>query len=830
MLEIVLAFLLLFGDVRGQECPVGMYGDNCKLNCSRYCAPYDEQKVYCDKQSGKCSEGCIPGRYGDRCHLTCSRNCRNDVCSVQTGHCAQGCTGNNTGHFCEISREPASKQSQRASQDTASLPLSQDAASTALVPILVPVMVIPIVIITAVTVFCMLRRKCHRERPYDVEDQEVLNPEDTDLIVACKQGNLRRVKDILEQNMDDINKKGKEGLTPVMWAARRGYKELVDFLVKKGADVKLVDGIGNNILHWACFGGHVPMVKHVVSKNIGDINCRGRDERTPLMCVARQGNKEMFHLLVSKGGLTSQVDADGNNILHLACWGGNIEIVEYILSHDDVDINGRGQFGRTPLMAAAYKGHGKIFDLLVTKGADHTAVDDAGGNVLHVACLGGHMDIVSCVLELDMLDINSNGQCGRTPLMMAASNGDRDIFDLLVNKGADATLLDEDNNTILHLAAKGGHVEIVKYALAVKSVDINARNKHHETATMLATDGSEVCNLLVSHRDVLDTDLHVACMDGKLKSVRDILDHSLEDIDKPGKGGMTPVMWAARRGHREMVDLLVKKGADAKRVDDVGNNILHWACYGGHVAMVKHVVSKNMVNTNIKGRDDRTPLMCAARQGIKDMFQLLVSKGGLPSHVDRDGNNILLLACWGGNVKIVDYILSHDNVDINGKGQSGRTPLMGAAYKGHDKIFDLLVTKGADVNVVDDDGDNVLHSACLSGHVDIVSRILKLQKVDINRRGQCGRTPLMMAARMGDREIFDLLVKEGADATLVDGDSNTILHLASEGGNVNIVKYALEVKNMDINARNKRNETATMLAQKGSDVCNLLVQLHGLIQ
>ncbi|XP_046546798.1 cell death abnormality protein 1-like [Haliotis rubra] len=147
MLDRVLVFLLLVGGVRGQGCPVGKYGDNCKLNCSRYCAPYDGQKVYCDKQTGRCSEGCIRGKYGDRCHLTCSRNCKKHICSFQTGHCVQGCEGSNTGHFCETSQEPGSKQ---------------DAASSPLVPILVPVLVIAIIIIiiiTAVTVICRWRRR-----------------------------------------------------------------------------------------------------------------------------------------------------------------------------------------------------------------------------------------------------------------------------------------------------------------------------------------------------------------------------------------------------------------------------------------------------------------------------------------------------------------------------------------------------------------------------------------------------------------------------------------------------------------------------------------------
>ncbi|XP_046554158.1 putative ankyrin repeat protein RF_0381 [Haliotis rubra] len=321
-----------------------------------------------------------------------------------------------------------------------------------------------------------------------------------------------------------------------------------------------------------------------------------------------------------------------------------------------------------------------------------------------------------------------------------------------------------------------------------------------------------------------DTDLNVACKQGDLQRVRDILDQSLEDKDKQGKDGMTPVLWAARRGHREILDLLVKYGADLKLVDIVSNNILHWACRGGNVSMVKHIISMNAVNINTRGRDGRTPLMYVARNGENKIFQLLVSKGGLPSDVDNDGNDILELACWGGSVKMVEYILKHKALDINGRGQSGRTP----AYKGHGEVLDLLERSGADLNAADDAGDNVLHSACLGGHVDIVSRVLKLNKVDINSRGKSSRTPLMMAARNGDKEIFDLLINKGVDTRPEDDDSNNILHLASEGGNLDIVKYVLSLKIVDINARNKHQETPTMMATRGSEVCDLLVFYGGL--
>ncbi|XP_048246276.1 ankyrin repeat domain-containing protein 17-like isoform X2 [Haliotis rufescens] len=489
-----LMLLLLVVGVLGQECPVGKYGEHCQLNCSRSCFPHSGQDVHCDRHSGKCSEGCVVGWYGDQCHVPCKKNCPRHICSQQTGHCTRPCEGNNTGDFCEIHHENGQKQG--ASEQ------SQESASTTLVAILAPVFaILAILIIIIIMAVLFIRHRKSNQASDDVESGELLSPGgvDTDLIVACSEGKLKAVRDILEQSPEVINKKGRSGMTPVMWAARRGHREVLDLLVRKEADLKLVDDASNSILHWAFYGGHVSMVKYVVSKNMVDINSKGRDERTPLMCAAREGKRQIFDLLVSRGGLPSEIDKDGNNILLLACWGGNEEIVKYIISHDDVDIDGRGQSGRTPLMAAAYKGHGKVFDLLVDKEADLTLVDDAGDNVLHVACLGGHVDIVSRVLELGKVDINKQGQCSRTPLMVAARLGHKEIFDLLVTERADALTEDDHRNTILHLACEGGLIDIVEYVLSLGTVNINARNIQNETATMLSTKGGDVCNLLVSH-------------------------------------------------------------------------------------------------------------------------------------------------------------------------------------------------------------------------------------------------------------------------------------------------------------------------------------------
>ncbi|XP_048246498.1 ankyrin repeat domain-containing protein 50-like [Haliotis rufescens] len=514
-------------------CRADLYGAKCEHSCLHKCDGFACNVL------GSCLATCIDGRHGAHCNVSCQSN--HQSCDRDTGQCQQckvGHFGNECQHLCPscLTTEEeqfytcrsgckvCSSQSTAEPQRRNSI-LNSDVKMivTGIRGLCIALLVINITTLVIHMLFSAWPRVCKRKKErrnsadsnkaegiqllegvgaksdLQTPDTDLQTP-DTDLIVACREGNLKAVKDILEQSpAEDINKKGCGGMTPVMWAARRGHREVLDLLVKKEAYLKVVDDASNNILHWACYGGHVAMVKHVVSKNMVDINSKGRDGRTPLMCAAREGKSRIFDFLVSRGGLPSGIDKDGNNILLLACLGGNGKIVKYIISHDDVDINGRGQSGRTPLMAAAYKGHGKVFDLLVDKEADLTLVDDAGDNVLHVACLGGHVKIVSRVLDLDRVDINIQGQCRRTPLMMAARLEHNEIFHLLESEGADASLLDDENNTILHLACEGEHIDMVEHVLFLHAVNINARNKQNETATMLATKGGDVCNLLVSH-------------------------------------------------------------------------------------------------------------------------------------------------------------------------------------------------------------------------------------------------------------------------------------------------------------------------------------------
>ncbi|XP_067659391.1 ankyrin repeat domain-containing protein 50-like [Haliotis asinina] len=462
-------------------------------------------------------------------------------------------------------------------------------------------------------------------------------------------------------------------------------------------------------LQYAAKDGNLQLVKQLLSEGRTDIESIGEYGRTAVMLAAEKGHRVVFDVLVNAGGSMTVIDDDGNNILHLACLGGNVDMVRAVLARNVVDINSRGQFGRTPVMVAAEKGCKGMYNMLVSFGGNEALVDADGMNILHVACLGGREDMVRYIITKNILDINSRGQYGSTPLMLASEKGHKGIFDLIVKRGGNVRTLDDFGNNILHIACCGGNVRMVRYLISKRFVDINSR----------------------------------------------------------GQDGGTPIMCAAEKGHRVVFDLLVRRGGNVSLVDDKGDDILHAACLGGNVDMVRYILAKYRIPVNRRGQFGRNPVMAATQQGCKNLFDYLVRKGGNVLHIDYEGNNILHVACIGGHVQIVEHVLSLGfGLDINSRGQRGRTPVWVAAHMGPKDVFDFLVREGADVSQADDDGNNILHAACLGDNVEMVRHILAKKIVDINFRNKNKSTAAMLVNNDGQRSIFDTLVAHGCAVDL----------------------------------------------------------------
>ncbi|XP_071085847.1 fibronectin type 3 and ankyrin repeat domains protein 1-like [Haliotis cracherodii] len=386
---LILVMVLVLGVCCERPCREGLYGQLCDKPCDSKCRPRANKNTYCDKVTGACLEGCVPGWWGDKCNIPCSNNCLGHVCYQQTGQCAKGCKGNYKGDMCNEYEE---RTTAPPTKDTPRRDLPNDTHSGNRFFFAFSVCVVVIVVISGViSGFIVFTRSVYMSynsilirsgesiaEPTDDEETNRLwttrNPSTkerkmlTDLHDASYWGDLSRVKTILSDGQADINCVDYYGRTPLMWAARQNQKEVFDFLVKKKADVSLLDKSGNNLLHAACHGGDKDIVRSVLSRRLVNINSRDKYGRTAVMMAANGGHRDVFDLLVTRKADLSLVDSADNTILHAASLGGDVELVEVVLVHEIVNINARNKDEKTAAMLSKENDHTSVYDLLVLRG------------------------------------------------------------------------------------------------------------------------------------------------------------------------------------------------------------------------------------------------------------------------------------------------------------------------------------------------------------------------------------------------------------------------------------------------------------------------------
>jgi ankyrin repeat protein len=226
---------------------------------------------------------------------------------------------------------------------------------------------------------------------------------------------------------------------------------------------------------------------------------------------------------------------------------------------------------------------------------------------------------------------------------------------------------------------------------------------------------------------------------------------SLEARDRLGA---MPLTHAARAGQRALVELFLGKGAPIDGRDIAGSTALYVAAENERQATVALLLAKG-ANPNLPGRSGLTPLTAAAFKGNDRIVEQLLSQAAAPADpnvVDATGKAAITYAAARGFAGIVRRLLDA-GVDARFRYGNALTALMWAA--GHEdgvgvqaaeSVVDLLLSRGAEVDAVDDRG----------------------------------RTALMMAAELGHAELVEMLIGRGADQTARDKSGKTALDLAAD--------------------------------------------------
>lgn len=291
--------------------------------------------------------------------------------------------------------------------------------------------------------------------------------------------------------------------------------------------------------------------------------------------------------------------------------------------------------------------------------------------------------------------------------------------------------------------------------------------------------------------------LHVCAWFG-LSSIVSALDQSELDVDvQETTYGQTPLMYASRAGHVEMVRSLLDLGASVNIVSARGRTALFEAILQNRESVVDVLLNRKdlLINAINEKEYNRTALMLAVRLGHVNIVMSLLQRDDIDvNHQDSSGITALYLATVKGSVYIVHLLLQQPGIDANrGDLMSGRSPLILAAERDNTSIVELLLRNGADPLVKDrQGGGKAMLRAADYGCISVMEMMLE-HGVDLRCRDADGRTLLHGASSHGKLDVVRFLRERDLDPNACDKNNFTPLHEASCEGHVEVAKALLDM-------------------------------------
>ncbi|KAK4201882.1 ankyrin repeat-containing domain protein [Triangularia verruculosa] len=313
----------------------------------------------------------------------------------------------------------------------------------------------------------------------------------------------------------------------------------------------------------------------------------------------------------------------------------------------------------------------------------------------------------------------------------------------------------------LHLAAQGGHNDIVRLLLGAGA---------YVDAT--------------SEKDV--TPLACAAASGQSGTLQVLLEHGA-DPHHIMADGLNIISYVASsdavRGQADTITMLIEHGVNPNAIDETPKkSALNWACSQGNLAVVRVLLDPNIGTVKPDeaiGDNGWTALHYAARCQFlagKDITQFLVRYGMDPMVGDSDGWLPLHLAAKHANLVTLNYLIHYKPKLMETKTDTGATPLICGCDE--EESIKWLLRNGANVNAQDDEGD----------------------------------TALALASYDGIGECVPLLLQSGADPKLQNEEKRTALHWAARGGAINAGRELMNKCPALLHMKDDRNLSAMHIA------------------
>ena len=427
-------------------------------------------------------------------------------------------------------------------------------------------------------------------------------------------------------------------------------------------------------------------------------------------------------------------------------------------------------------------------------GADREYVDVCGLTALHRAAVCGFEDTVELLIQGGWR-VDETSPFG-TPLCLAAFYGQAKIVAQLLRYRANVNAECEKLGSPLHAASLAGEVHIVQSLLQCGA---------HVNASVLVLDELQPNPLMAIFDAAADRTLLVyispmtaAVTYGHLDVVETLYQYGGDPNSNSGKakqptfGFQTPLMQATCKTQLSAMKLLIARGADVNAQGGLGGDCPVLVAGRGNNLAALQLLKSHGADLSVRDNQGYTALILGAKNGHSESVKWLLQNRVDVTAKNGNGHTALHLAASRNHPRCIVALLSR-GAELECRDNKDRTALAVAAFgidSKRDAIVQLVKT-GAKVQVVDCNGDTVLHRAVALdpelGQGVQSMWILINAGAKINAVNNAGLTALHVAAQNGQEDQVQLLLQAGADSSMRCPHGERALDKASRGGKAGVV-------------------------------------------
>ena len=569
-----------------------------------------------------------------------------------------------------------------------------------------------------------------------------------------------------------------------------------------------LDYTGKSPVHYAALSGSSALLSYIVTQHSLSISEPDYSGIVPLAYACQSGSVNAVEYIINSTDIDiNTTDNNGMTCFHHSCRHGHLDVTQYLIDVQDIDVNMVDSKGCNGVHHAAYSGNQELVEYLINeKSLLPTAVDSTGCTALHYGIMSMKLPLVKDLVNVYKLDPHQKDNSGKATVHYAAEVGDINVLEYLINScNCELSIIDNVDRNIFHLSSLKRQFHFIKHVLA-----------HYP----------QCISLIHSPNNEGILPIHLACCSGNTQLVTYLVDDIKCDVTAKISHGGTCVTYACISGNLSLVKLLIEQyKLDPLAVDKYGLSSLHASMERGHIHIMEWIADKCNINVATHCASTGFTLVHrAAKSGQLHALQHLVNAYQCDINATTKiyyGNDSLYTAlhyaCEEGHVAVALYLTSLPQYycNITAETSNHSTIIHLTCKSGSLPILKHLVEHCSDqlsLYAINDDGKASIHLACEKGALNIIKYIIEHSPALLDLPDAHGYTPLLTAAYNNHLPVVKYLNSQNCNISVLDGKGFNVLHISSEKGCFDIVKYLIDGEYVDPNITDFHERTSLHIA------------------